>query len=70
MKTGPLIDGLRVVREGLTRDDWVVVGGHAARAAGLKVDPQQRTIQRRARRTDARRRRARLRRRRPRRDRP
>ena len=27
MTIGPLIDGLRVVREGLTRDDRVVVSG-------------------------------------------
>jgi RND family efflux transporter MFP subunit len=39
--TGPLLDGYRVVREGLTRQDWVVVGGTQRVKPGIEVDPQR-----------------------------
>jgi RND family efflux transporter MFP subunit len=39
VKIGPLIDGLRVVREGLHSNDWVVVNGLMAVRPGLKVSP-------------------------------
>ena len=41
--TGPLIDGLRVVRDGLTAQDWVVVAGMQRLRPDIKVDVQQRT---------------------------
>ena len=41
VKIGPLIDGLRVVREGLTPDDWVVVAGLQRVRPGLVVDAQR-----------------------------
>lgn len=39
--TGPLLDGYRVVREGLTRQDWVVVSGTQRVKPGIEVDPQR-----------------------------
>lgn len=39
--TGPLLDGARVVREGLTPQDWVVVSGMQRVRAGGTVDPQR-----------------------------
>jgi multidrug efflux system membrane fusion protein len=39
--TGPLLDGARVIREGLTRQDWVVVAGMQRVRAGAVVDPQR-----------------------------
>ena len=44
VKIGPLIDGLRVVREGVTADDWVVVAGLQRVRPGLQVDAQRETI--------------------------
>lgn len=44
VKIGPLVDGLRVVREGLTPDDWVVVTGLQRARPGLAVDAQRETI--------------------------
>jgi len=41
---GPLVDGLRVVREGLTPDEWVVVAGLQRIRPGIKVDAQRETI--------------------------
>lgn len=38
--TGPLVDGLRVVRQGLTSADWVIVSGVQRARPGLKVDAQ------------------------------
>jgi len=45
VQTGSLIDGLRVIRDGLSADDWVISAGTQRVRPGLKVDPQQRTIQ-------------------------
>jgi RND family efflux transporter MFP subunit len=39
--TGPLIDGLRVVRDGLTPQDWVIVGGTQRVRPGLTVAAQR-----------------------------
>jgi multidrug efflux system membrane fusion protein len=39
VKLGPLIDGLRVVREGLHSNDWVVVNGLMSVRPGAKVNP-------------------------------
>ncbi len=39
--TGPLLDGARVVREGLTPQDWIVVAGMQRVRAGGTVDPQR-----------------------------
>src|SRR5215510_2432944 len=36
---GPIIDGLRVIRDGLQRDDWVIVKGIQRAKTGAKVDP-------------------------------
>ncbi len=43
---GPIIDGLRVIRDGLKPQDWVIVNGVQRVRAGVKVDPQQQTIPR------------------------
>ena len=40
VKLGPLVDGLRVVREGLKADDRVVIKGLMAVRNGVKVNPQ------------------------------
>jgi membrane fusion protein, multidrug efflux system len=39
VKLGPLIDGLRVVREGLQSNDWVVINGLMSVRPGIKVSP-------------------------------
>jgi len=44
VKIGPLIDGLRVVREGVGPEDRVVVAGLQRVRPGLKVDAQQEAI--------------------------
>jgi RND family efflux transporter MFP subunit len=44
VKIGPLVDGLRVVREGLTPEDWVVVAGIQRIKPGVKVDAERTTI--------------------------
>ena len=36
---GPIIDGLRVIRDGLQPDDWVIVNGVQRARTGAKVDP-------------------------------
>ena len=41
VKIGPMIDGLRVVREGLAPEDRVVVAGIQRVRPGLVVDPEQ-----------------------------
>lgn len=41
VKLGPLNDGMRIVREGLTVEDWVVVRGQARVRPGMKVVPKQ-----------------------------
>jgi multidrug efflux system membrane fusion protein len=41
VKLGPLIDGLRVVREGLQAKDWVVVNGLMSIRPGVKVSPNR-----------------------------
>jgi membrane fusion protein, multidrug efflux system len=38
---GPLMDGLRVIREGLTSDDWVIVHGTQRARPSLKVDARR-----------------------------
>jgi RND family efflux transporter MFP subunit len=44
VKIGPLVDGLRVVREGITPDDRVITAGLQRVRPGLKVDAQQATV--------------------------
>ena len=41
VKIGPLVDGLRVVREGVLPEDWVVVAGLQRARPGLTVDAQR-----------------------------
>jgi len=41
IEVGPLNDGLRIVREGLTPDDWVVTAGLQRIKPGIKVDAQR-----------------------------
>jgi multidrug efflux system membrane fusion protein len=41
---GPIIDGLRVIRDGLKSEEWVVVNGVQRVRAGAQVDPQQQMI--------------------------
>lgn len=44
VKLGPLQFGLRVVREGVGSDDWVVVRGQAKVRPGMKVDPKREQV--------------------------
>jgi RND family efflux transporter MFP subunit len=44
VELGPLIDGLRVIRGGLTPEDWVVVNGVQRVRPGTTVDPQPQAI--------------------------
>ncbi len=41
VQIGPLNDGLRIVRDGVTPDDWIVVAGIQRVRPGLKVDAQR-----------------------------
>jgi RND family efflux transporter MFP subunit len=41
VKLGPLVDGLRVVREGLGADDWIVTRGLTRVRPGQKVAPKR-----------------------------
>jgi RND family efflux transporter MFP subunit len=41
VKLGPLIEGLRVVREGLKPKDWVVINGLMSVRPGAKVKPDR-----------------------------
>jgi membrane fusion protein, multidrug efflux system len=36
---GPIIDGWRVIRDGIQPDDWVIVKGVQRAKTGAKVDP-------------------------------
>ncbi|MEL6289491.1 MAG: efflux RND transporter periplasmic adaptor subunit, partial [Pseudomonadota bacterium] len=45
VETGPIIDGLRVVRSGLTAEDRIVVSGLAKVRGGAKVTPNETTIE-------------------------
>jgi RND family efflux transporter MFP subunit len=40
VQLGPLVNGLRVIRSGLSPDDRVVIGNFQAAIAGAKVDPK------------------------------
>lgn len=42
---GPVIDGLRVIRSGISENDWVIVNGIQRARAGAKVTPQRGTIE-------------------------
>jgi RND family efflux transporter MFP subunit len=44
VKIGPLVDGLRVIREGVTPDDWVVVAGLQRIKPNGKVDAERSAI--------------------------
>jgi membrane fusion protein, multidrug efflux system len=44
VKIGPLVDGLRVIREGVTPADRVIVAGVQRARPGLKVDAQQEAV--------------------------
>jgi RND family efflux transporter MFP subunit len=41
VELGPIIGGLRVIRNGLKPEDWVIVNGAQRVRAGATVDPQQ-----------------------------
>jgi membrane fusion protein, multidrug efflux system len=41
---GPMIDGLRVVRDGIKPGEWVIVNGVQRVRTGAKVDPQPQAI--------------------------
>jgi RND family efflux transporter MFP subunit len=41
VEPGPMIDGLRVIRNGLQPEDWVIVNGVQRVRPGARVDPQQ-----------------------------
>jgi hypothetical protein len=40
VRLGQLVDGLRVIEDGLGRDQWVVVNGLQRARPGGKVDPE------------------------------
>ena len=40
MRTGPRIDGYRVIREGLTGDETIIVNGLMRVRPGAKVKPE------------------------------
>lgn len=44
VKLGPIIDGLRVVREGLGSNDWVVVNGLMTIRPGAKVNATRASV--------------------------
>jgi membrane fusion protein, multidrug efflux system len=44
VELGPMIDGLRVIRHGLTPEEWVIVNGVQRVRTGSQVDPQQQAI--------------------------
>ena len=41
VKLGPLVEGLRVVREGVAGGDWVITRGLQRARPGLKVEPKR-----------------------------
>jgi multidrug efflux system membrane fusion protein len=41
VKLGPVVDGMRVLREGVKPDEWVVVNGLMGVRPGAKVNPQK-----------------------------
>jgi RND family efflux transporter MFP subunit len=41
VRLGPLVDGLRVVREGLAGENWVITRGLQRARPGLKVEPKR-----------------------------
>ena len=45
VRLGPLVDGLRVVREGLAEADWVITRGLQRARPGLKVEPKRVSIE-------------------------
>jgi RND family efflux transporter MFP subunit len=44
VELGPIINGLRVIRNGLKPEEWVIVNGVQRVRAGAKVDPQPQAI--------------------------
>ena len=44
VRLGPLVEGLRVVREGVGAEDWVITKGLQRARPGLKVEPKRTTI--------------------------
>ena len=46
--SGPLIDGLRVIRTGVTPTDWVIVNGVQRARKGIKVKPEKTVIEQNA----------------------
>lgn len=44
VKLGPVIEGLRIIREGIAAADWVVISGHTRVRPGLAVAPKREPI--------------------------
>jgi len=44
VQLGPVINGLRVIREGLKPEDWVIVKGIQRARTGTKVDPERQEL--------------------------
>jgi multidrug efflux system membrane fusion protein len=44
VRLGPIIDGYRVIREGLKGDETIVVNGLSRVRPGIKIDPQMSTL--------------------------
>ena len=44
VRLGPIDNGLRIVREGLRPDDWVITNGIQRARPGMKVDPKREAI--------------------------
>ena len=53
VRTGPRIDGYRVIREGLTGDETIVINGLARIRPGIKVKPELVTLPPKAETADA-----------------
>lgn len=44
VELGPIVNGLRIIREGVKPEDWVIVKGVQRARPGAKVDPQKEKI--------------------------
>jgi len=44
VQLGPIISGLRVIREGLKPEDWVISKGIQRARANIKVDPERQEV--------------------------
>ncbi len=45
VQLGPVVEGLRIIRQGLTAQDWVIVKGIQRARPGQKVAPRREQLQ-------------------------